>query len=199
MLRQQLSSSTETSHPLQPVRRRFSDHVFGPITSPVVEVRVRGILRSCRRVSEQLTPSQWRASLGLSEKQAWDSLTYGCVCPSSGADDRALNLCFENGTAFRVLHDRASDEHADADSAFDYYTIMSSSPGQGRRGPGDYIESYGLILKSVDASMARFERVGFWNHMSEQGVDIRAPLGNERDLPAWNYDEPTGKHTFYIV
>lgn len=171
----------------------FTDHVFGPITSPLVEVRVRGILRSCRRVSEQLIPSQW------THEQAWDSLTHGCACPSSGVVDRALNLCFENGTAFRVLYDRTSDEHADAGSALYYYTIMAYSPDQRRRDSGGYSQACGLFLKSMDASMARFERVGFLSHRSQQEADIRVPVGNERDLPAWNYDESTGEHTFYIV
>ncbi|KAL1883332.1 hypothetical protein Daus18300_000390 [Diaporthe australafricana] len=33
----------------------LADDVFGPITSPEVEVRVQGILRSCRRIPQQLT------------------------------------------------------------------------------------------------------------------------------------------------
>lgn len=44
-----------------------------------------------------------------------------------------------------------------------------------------------------------FERIGYLEHGSSEGADKRTLLGNERDLPAWNCDEATGGHTFYIV
>lgn len=59
----------------------------------------------------------------------------------------------------------------------------------------------GLLLDSVDDSMGRFRRVG---HISQRYYpddkpDMRLPLGNERNLPAWDYNEVTGEHDFYIV
>lgn len=65
--------------------------------------------------------------------------------------------------------------------------------------PG-YYGARGILLKSVDASMGRFERIGYLEHWpAPSGRDLRKPLGNEQELPAWNYDETAGQHTFYIV
>lgn len=58
----------------------------------------------------------------------------------------------------------------------------------------------GLLLRSVDANMGRFERVGYVSSM-DAGKDFPGvkQLGNERNLPAWSYDETIKEHTFYIV
>lgn len=167
----------------------LTDHVFGPITSPVVEVRMRGILRSCRRIPQQLVPNARRRT----------RLTHAYACPSSSVDDHATDRCFGlNGTEFEVSYDRTNDEHADANFAVYYYTLITYVADLKRSDSDGYIHTYGLLLKSVDASMARFERVGLLKHLCLR-ADIRLPLGNERDLPAWGYDEATGEHTFYIV
>lgn len=170
----------------------LTDHIFGPITSPVVEVRVRGILRSCRRVP-QMVSAEWR------RQQTPGNPSHSCACPSSSVEDDAIDICLENGTAFGVSYDRRSDELADTDSSMYYYTVMAYSQNQKGSDPDGYQWASGLLLKSVDESMARFERIGYMRHAYPAQADLRVPLGNERDLPAWGYDEATGEHTFYII
>lgn len=171
----------------------FTDHVFGPLTSPIVEVRVRGMLRSCRRVDQQLVPAKWRRG------ETSRSPTFGYACPSSSAEDDDSEACFENGRALRVSYDRISDASEDTNATMYYYTIIAYLTDGNN--PDHYNWAYGLLLKSVDPSMARFARVGFVHHTParHRDADVRVPLGNERELPAWNYDEATGEHTFYIV
>lgn len=85
-----------------------------------------------------------------------------------------------------------------------YYTIIAHSIVQPITDPVSaqyaYNSATGLLLRSVDAAMGRFERVGRVEYSRLGGAaDILEPLGNERDLPAWSYDEVTGEHTFYII
>lgn len=169
------------------------DHKFGPLTSPEVEVRVRGILRSCWLVPPRLMP----AKCGRPIRWWGDS----CAYPSKGVDNPAVNRCFEDDTMFRVAYDRTSDKDVQSDSIVYYYTIIRSTnePGAMDDVPGASPRAQGLFLKSVDASMGRFERLGLVTHLFHQQADICQPLGNERDLPAWSYDEKTGEHTFYVV
>lgn len=48
--------------------------------------------------------------------------------------------------------------------------------------------------------MGRFERVGHMGHRPHDDCPgIYKPRGNERDLPAWSYNEITGEQTFYLV
>lgn len=172
----------------------LTDDIFGPLTSPEVEVWMRGILRPCRRVPPRLIPPEWSKYLGNI-----------CARPSMGVDDPAIRDCFEGDTTFLIYYDRAGDEDVQSDSIVYYYTIIQafSEPTS----PPDLSTHYhaeGLFLKSVDASMGRFERLGLvkyhlLKHHGNQEVDICQPLGNERDLPAWSYNETTGEHTFYIV
>lgn len=168
----------------------LTDNVFGPLTSPEVEVRVRGILRSCRRVPTRLIPAKWSEWRGDS-----------CACPSKGVDNPAQNRCFEADIMFRVEYDRAVDKDDQSESIAYYYTIIKSLSELGSHpdAPRGYPRAQGLFLKSVDASMGRFERLGLVTHHIDQQADICQPLGNEQDLPAWSYDEKTGEHTFYIV
>lgn len=169
----------------------LTDNIFGPLTSPEVEVQMRGILRSCRRVPPRLMPTQW--------SHRWDGDS--CAYPSKGVDDPAINLCLEDDTMFRVEYDRAVDEDVQSDSTVYYYTIIKLSSELGSTSdwaPGN-TRSQGLFMKSVDASMGRFERLGLVTHYEYQEADMCQPLGNERDLPAWSYDEKTGEHTFYVV
>lgn len=163
------------------------NHVFGPLTSPEVEVRMRGILRSCQRVPSQLIPAK--------RSRYWG-------CPSLGVGDSAIDLCFSNGTAFTVSYDRAAEKDAQADSTTYYYTIIECVclfSDQRSNISKSYVQARGLFLKSVDVSMGRFERVGYVSHFNGKNAGIYEPLGNERDLPAWSYDETSGEHTFYVV
>lgn len=163
----------------------LTENIFGPLTSPEVEVRVRGILRSCRRVPRRLIPAKWW------ESAAWHGDAW--ACPSKSVDNPAVNHCFEANAIFRVEYDRASDEDVQSNSIVYYYTIIQSFSGSSSG-------SVGLFLKSVDAIMGRFERLGFVDHYDKDGqADICQPLGNERDLPAGSYDEEKGEHTFYVV
>lgn len=78
----------------------LTDHVFGPLTSPVVEVQARGILRTCHRIPQQLAPEHLRD--GRHE--------YDChFAPSKGANDAAAHTCFERGITMEVLFDRPGD------------------------------------------------------------------------------------------
>lgn len=169
----------------------LTDNIFGPLTSPEVEVWVRGILRSCRLILPQLIPAEFYRRWGRE----------GCAYPSKRVDNPAVHRCFEDDTMFRVEYDRASDKDVQSDSIVYYYTIIkySSELGSTSDRPCSYVRAQGLFLKSVDASMGRFERLGLVTHYIDQQADICQPLGNERDLPAWSYDGKTGEHTFYIV
>lgn len=177
----------------EPDGRILTDNIFGPLPSPEVEVRVRGILRSCRRVPPRLIPADW------SEDPAWRGDS--CACPSKGVDNPEVNRSFEADTTFQVEYDRARDEDVQSDSIVYYYTIIQSLSERGSTLElhGNVPRAQGLFLKSVDASMGRFERLGLVTHYVSQQADICQPLGNERDLPAWSYDEKKGEHTFYIV
>lgn len=172
-----LDPAVTTTMRAELVDQILTDDIFGPLTSPEVEVRVRGYLRSCRRIPPRLVPPKWLL---------WAK---SCARPSKGVDDFAINQYFDSDTTFEVQYDRASDEDVQPDSTVYYYTIICTRYGiQG-----------GLFLKSVDASMGRFERLGLVRIRGHQHDVICQPLGNERDLPAWSYNETTGEHTFYII
>lgn len=186
------------SHPTKEVRTGppagdeiLTDHVFGPLSKPEAEVRMRGILRSCSRVPP------------LPDPHSPPSNT--CACPSTHLKDSGIQACRENGTVLEVHDDRAAREgDARADSTICYYTIIEHSIVHPIMDPVSaqyaYNHATGLFLRSVDASMGRFERVGRVEYFRARGAaDILEPLGNERDLPAWSYDEASGEHTFYIV
>ncbi|KAI3390755.1 hypothetical protein diail_8693 [Diaporthe ilicicola] len=164
----------------------ITDDVFGPITSPEVEVRLRGMLRSCRLVPQPLAANTY----------LYLNAHMDMVCPSTSLEDDAPRICVKNRKVLNIWFDRKVDENAKVESILYYYTIIVDglSPSQG----GMVVR--GLLLKSVDASMGRFERLGFVEHVQYGGFpDLLQPLGNERDLPAWSYDETKGDHTFYIV
>lgn len=165
----------------------LTDHIFEPLTSPKVEVRVRGNLRSCQRVPTQLVPEMWPMPEGNS-----------CARPSKNADVPAKSHCFDADIAMLVEFDRASDENGQSDSTVYYYTVIQTFMEEDLAGRHGFDGAQGLFLKSVDASMGRFERLGLVAYCGDQQADICQPLGNERDLPAWMYDETTGEHTFYI-
>lgn len=166
----------------------LTDHVFGPLVSPEAEVRMKGLLRSCSRVP--LPPGA----------NPLATLTY--ACPSTNVGDPGIEICRENGTYMDVFDDRDGD--ARPDSITYYYIIIETSlrPPLTVEPSASYTynESTGLLLRLVDAAMGRFARVAQVHYYRGRGAaDILQPLGNERDLPAWNYDETTGEHTFYIV
>lgn len=178
-----------------PIDEILKDDVFGPLSSPHVELRLCGKLRSCCRV-----PPHLHSRLG-----PWE--TYACPSTAASVDRSAMRRCFDNYPIFRVVYDRLDEKDEGMESTLFYYTIIERrvTTGKGSRSRfGSYhrVECHveGLFLKLVDASMGRFERVGFMmDHGTKDGPDFREPLGNERDLPAWSYDETTGEHTFYIV
>lgn len=180
--------------PIKEARASFddeilSDDVFGPLMSPEVEVRMRGILRSCSRVPP------------LPDTQL--ELTY--VIPTTGVEDPGIQARLESGTHLAVKDDRADrDNDPSPDSTIYYFTILERSivlpaPDELSAQYG-YNHATGLLLRSVDPGMGRFERVGRVEYSLARGsADIFQPLGNERDLPAWSYDEASGEHTWYIV
>lgn len=116
----------------------------------------------------------------------------------------AVSSCFVNGTAFRVIYDRAAEDDAQWDSIMYYYTVIShvNFEDLAPSATAEYLGAEGILLKSVDPSMGRFERVGQVTCEQMDNVplaNILLPLGNEHELPAWSYDKITGRHTFYIV
>lgn len=180
--------------PIKEARASFgdeilSDDVFGPLMSPEVELRMQGILRSCRRV-----PPLPDAHL---------ELTY--VFPSTGVEDPGTRVHLKSATHLAVKDDRAADDDDPRpDSSIYYFTIIERSivlPAPDELSvQNGYNHATGLLLRSVDPSMGRFERVGRVEYSLARGsADIFQPLGNERDLPAWSYDETSGEHTWYIV
>lgn len=174
----------------------LSDDVFGPLVSPEVEVRMQGILRSCSRVPPLPAPNL--------------QTMYTSVCPSTAVDDPGIQACLESGTVLNVRDDRAArDDDPRPDSIIYYFTIIErlivlddsdDDAPDNLNDHNNYGYATGLLLRSVNASMGRFERVGLvkYAHAGET-ADILQPLGNERDLPAWSYDETSGEHTWYIV
>lgn len=171
----------------------LTDHVFGPLESPEAEVRMTGVLRSCSRVPPPPSDPDSRS-------------LFTPACPSTHAGDPGIETRLENGTVMDVFDDRGDPRDGDAgtDPTVYYYTIIETSlrpPLTFAPSAEDtYNVAAGLFLRSVDVSMGRFERVGRVHYERGRGAaDILKPLGNERDLPAWSYDEKTGEHTFYIV
>lgn len=185
-------SPTKEARPDPPAGDEIlTDNIFGPLASPEAEVRMRGILRSCSRVPPLPDPH----SPPFSTR----------ACPSTDLKDPGIQTCLENGTVLEIYDDRDAHEgEARADSIMYFYTIITHSIVQPITDPVSaqyaYNSATGLLLRSVDANMGRFERVGRVEYSRPGGAaDILQPLGNERDLPAWSYDETTGEHTFYIV
>lgn len=150
--------------------------VLGLGKTPEVEVRARGMLRSC-----MLLP------LEDDDEGYYDV----CAAFSTGTgndwDDSYTRRDKMHGT-----YDRAPEEGAGLDSALYYFAPVVSLP-EFQDGVAENLTS-GLLLRSVDASMGRFERVA----LLASDFDTKL-LGNESDLPAWSYDETTGTHTYYIV
>lgn len=175
-----------------PVDEILKDEVFVPLSSPQVEVRLRGRLRSCFLVPQRLVPP------GIPEI---------CACPSPRVDYSVLRECFYHQNILTVKYDRVGEAEEETELKVFYFIIIErydvdhisrrAAAGFSRRG---YPRMEGLLLKSVDVSMGRFERVGLVSIFRRQKCPgILDPLGNERELPAWSYDETTGEHTFYIV
>lgn len=159
----------------------LKDDVFGPLSFPSVEVQVRGILRSCRSTSRE-------TDVGL-EFTAYPSTdTRACWTRPQAS---------ENRSDIEVHMDHQVDPGESACSILYYAVIHIDKRWDGS---GTY-RARGLLLESVDFSLGRFKRVGHilqrylvWNE-----PHLLRPLGNERDLPAWSFDETTGEHIFYIV
>jgi hypothetical protein len=188
---QSLPLSPKKEARANPTTEILSDDVFGPLVSPEAEVRMRGILRSCSRVPPLPDPH----------------LQPFCtsVCPSTDLKDPGVQVRLENGTVLDVTDDRATREgDPRPDSIIYYFTVIEASivfPAPAElSGQNSYNHATGLLLRSVDAHMGRFERVSRVEYFRARGAaDILQPLGNERDLPAWSYDKTTGEHTWYIV
>lgn len=164
------------------------DDIFAPFMAPEAELRLRGILRSCHRVRQQSS-----LPTGLELTHAYPTTDVErCVYQDSQKD------C----AIFQVIDDRICQEDMRANSTIHYYTVIEYFPDIGSESSASsgYRAANGLLLKSVDDSMGRFERVGHIRHFRlGSEPDILRPLGNEQDLPAWRYDAATGEHTFYIV
>lgn len=173
----------------------LTDHLFGHMTSPEVELQARGMLRTCHRVPGQVLPKAY--SQDLKHRHSF--------APSKDANDPAIPLYLKMGLTIWASYDRPGD-HGDTEASHStyYFTITdwlgpSPSPRYLEKGAN------GLLMKSVDPSMGRFKRIGHvWafrgiDEDPEVGAPLRLRLGNERDLPAWSYDELTGEHLFYIV
>lgn len=176
----------------------LTNDVLGLSKTPEVEIRVRGILRSCGILRECELPP-WRMAQrsdegseegsGEEPNDAW-APCHVCLSPESEGDSFHSRLL--------VSYDRAVDWEAAIDRDIHYYApiFYEEDVSFGIT----FSREKGLLLRSVDASMGRFERVGL-----AQAEDTCVekpkckPLGNERSLPAWSYDEVTGEHTFYIV
>lgn len=159
--------------------------VFGPFASPEIELRVRGILRSCHWLRPQ-------------PRRIASELPY--ACPSTGAEDPAVQSGFESRTRFLVRLDHVGED-SQLDQATYYFAIIGCADlsYHGTRTSEKYTEAYGVFLRSVDADTGRFERLGtMFFPRGYEAPDILLPLGNEEHLPAY-YDKVTKDHTFYIV
>lgn len=181
----------------------LTEDVFGPLVSPVVEVRLRGILRSCRRAP----------------RREENGMVINCPIFYPYPLDDIGEADFEDGyepsvfPAFPGRFDRIKDWVAEVDSSTFHFAVIQVAPDSRENNievgldwtrRSKYMDRHdsasGLILRPVDASMGRFERLGSFYH--PRGADefsILRQLGNERDLPAWSFDERSGEHTFYLV
>lgn len=168
----------------------LTDNVFAPFMLPEAELRLRGILRSCHRVQQQSSPFT-----GSEHTYAYPTADVECCVYQDSRDNCAI---------FEVIDDRVCQEDMRCNSTIYYYTVIEWFPDIGLDSSAfhGYRAVNGLLLKSVDASMGRFERVGHirhFRHGTRSEPDILRPLGNEQDLPAWSYDVATEEHTLYIV
>lgn len=172
----------------------LTNDVLGFSKTPESELRVRGILRSCGILRECETPPRRmteRSEEGPEEEpnDVW-APRHVCLSPGSEGDSFYSRLL--------VSYDRAVDWEAAIDRETHYWAPIVYEDNW--EFSLSMITEKGLLLRSVDASMGRFERVGL-----AEATDFvyeypkLKPLGNERSLPAWSYDEVTGEHTFYIV
>lgn len=164
----------------KPAVQLLKDDIFGPLTSPEVEVQARGSLRSCRLTRQ----------IGLGPTFIVHPSTRKEACST---ESQVLGTCSKIEAT--MDHEIDIDENT---HAILYYAAVVV--GQ-RRDVYGYHLAEGLLLELEDANMGRFKRVG---HISQRcdktkNPDLLRLLGNERDLPAWSFDEATGEHTFYIV
>ncbi|KAG6363282.1 hypothetical protein INS49_008379 [Diaporthe citri] len=93
----------------------LKDDIFGPISSPEVEVRIQGFLRSCRRMAIGMRPAH-----------------FGYAFPATSHEDPApvydlLDFDFdkEPQVELRVLYDCPMAEDAETDNTIYYYVMIT--------------------------------------------------------------------------
>lgn len=161
----------------------LTDDVFGPLRSPEVEVRARGILRSCRSV-----PGEARPGSNFSDRAYPSTSVEACWTRPQAPEQRS---------GIDVMMDDVLNADDKSRTIFYYAVILLNKSDE----PVGRCYAVGLLLESVEAGMGRFKRVGYiqqWDQPVDQ-PELLHPLGNERSIPAWSFDEDTGEHTFYIV
>ncbi|KAG8163346.1 hypothetical protein KVR01_006643 [Diaporthe batatas] len=171
------NSSTEAGEQPTMDDEILTKDVLGLPKSLEVEIRARGILRSCRLIAPEETENAW----GQREISLSIDLQRGSICHRMDLDcDRAAEW---EGVVNHCLYYYAP---ICWECSIDHFPTL--------------IIERGLLMRSVDASMGRFERVGYVSTM-DAGKDFQGikQLGNEKYLPAWSYDEVMKEHTFYIV
>lgn len=169
--------------------------VLGLSNTPEVEIQARGILRACgilRSCEERPVGMAEGSEEGSGERPNDFRSPPRDACIFSDSEGDAFR------SRLRIFYDRAVDWEAAIDRDIHYYTPIMYEEDHDRR--KTMVAEEGLLLRSVDASMGRFERVGLARVMDYRDKWPKLkPLGNDRSLPAWSYDEVTGEHTFYIV
>lgn len=171
--RNNFDTSAASNEPTTKGDEIIMHEVLGLMNTPEVEVRARGMLRSCR-----LLPPEYD---GRSSFDVW-------LCPSTGIGDDDSN----EKEKLLGIYDRTDEEEAGIDSELYYFAPVCGFPGWSDGLVDNPIR--GMLLRSVDSSMGRFERIALlWTQFDGK------LLGNESDLPAWSYDETTGTHTYYVV
>lgn len=153
----------------------LKDDIFGPITSPEVEVRIQGFLRSCRRMATGMRPAHFSYAFPATSRES----------PAPVYDPLDFDFDKEPEVELRVLYDHPLAEDAETDNTIYYYVMITwtgDTYSESSVTSQDYSNVKGLFLKSIDASTGRFERIG---HVTDGSIRANAlrPLGNERNLP----------------
>jgi len=165
----------------------FAGDAFGPISSPVVEIRVTGVLKRMRFVKDKKRRYLIRPDLG------------DAVEPDGGSEENGS----ERSGPSAVLGATPDLDFVITKSA---EPIVDSSTFYYMRWNQDDKEVSLLLLQLVEITMGRFRRIGTITFFEKIGVvgEMKAKNFLERQdgedaNPCWSYDKDTGKHTIFLV
>ncbi|KAK3385727.1 heterokaryon incompatibility protein-domain-containing protein [Podospora didyma] len=180
----------EAAHDMQKWKDQpVTEDIFGPLSAPVVELRVVGRVMPVRLVASE---SETESVLRLHP--------LGCY-----ENEMAAQKERESSTvAMLALDHPVPKAEADAFCQKVYYCIPwqddNVTTPAGDPNSDQLIRFRCLVVELVDAEMARFRRIGLFIKTRSVPEDVYlSSWGYERSVPCWKYDETTEAHTIYII